>query len=59
MTEKQLTYDFQPETLERFESRRQETGDEHTPPMTADVFLHSLLDTLEAAESGYYAEVSG
>ena len=43
-------------TRDRFNNLKSQMNEEHLPEMSADVFLNSLMDTLEAVEGGYYKE---
>jgi len=41
-------------TRERFNELKAETADEHNPDMSANEFLHGLMDTLEDVRDGKY-----
>lgn len=49
-----VTFNVDPRTRERFNDLKAEHTEDGVPEMDADLFLQSLMDTLEAAEDGYY-----
>lgn len=55
MTNNEYTIEVSEQTYERFHDRRVETAERDVPPMDADTFLSSLLDTQQAAREGYYS----
>lgn len=55
----QRTIEVSERTYRRFEQRREATAQRDLPPMDADTFLGTLLDTAEAARNGYYADGEG
>ncbi len=55
----QRTIEVSERTYERFEERREESGDEHLPPMDQSSYLSSLLDTAQAVENGLYTDGEG
>lgn len=50
------TIEVSEKTKERFESQKaaMDAADPHVPDMADEHFLNTLLDTLEAAQNGYY-----
>lgn len=44
------------DTLKRFNQLKEEHTESGVPEMNADLFLQSLMDTLEAAGNGYYSD---
>ncbi len=55
----QRTIEVSERVYQRFEHRREESGDEHLPPMDQGSYLSSLLDTAEAVENGLYTDGEG
>lgn len=50
------TIEINDRQAERFENLREQWSDEHTPEPTDSQMVSSLLDTVNAVESGFYTE---
>lgn len=52
------TLSIRDSTAQRFNQLKADTNEPDVPEMTADLFLNSLMDTLEAVEDGHYGEAN-